>query len=171
MSFYKNSVLINEIVLQSKIALRAFEKLENYEKSVDIWLYIQSILVSSANISKILWPKSSNYKIRAIEFRLLLNIADDNILSSREFRNHFEHFDERIEDYFKEYNGGLYLDLFITSKHSTNNLDMEYNFIHRSYDICNQILIYKNSRLNLKIVKESILEIYKSSLKFALDTP
>jgi hypothetical protein len=51
--------LMDEIVLQSQIAIRAFERLnaaENQFDEIEIWGSIQSILVASANVSKILWP-------------------------------------------------------------------------------------------------------------------
>jgi hypothetical protein len=57
MKKFKDSIFFGEILLQSKIALRANERLEATNDSFDnleVWCSIQSILVSAANVSKIL---------------------------------------------------------------------------------------------------------------------
>lgn len=85
--------LVEEIALQSKIALRAAERLKGTHQKFDhieTWCSIQSILVSAGNVSKILWP-NFKYKVRGDELRKLLKVDDDSPLSSRKFRNHFEH--------------------------------------------------------------------------------
>jgi hypothetical protein len=100
----QDMVFIGEIVLQSKIAQRAAERLrathDNFD-DVETWCSVQSILVAVGNISKILWP-NEKYKIRGERLRELLKIEKDNLLSSRKFRNNFfEHYDERVEEYFQ----------------------------------------------------------------------
>lgn len=54
MTVLQDMVLISEIVLQSKIAQRATERLEASRESsdiVDVWSSIQSILVAAGNVS------------------------------------------------------------------------------------------------------------------------
>ena len=61
-------ILIDEIVLQSKIAQRAAERLRATHEvfdHVETWCSIQSILVAVGNVSKILWPRAK-YKIRGL---------------------------------------------------------------------------------------------------------
>lgn len=106
-------VLIGEIDLQAKIALRAAQRLltthENFDK-VEMWCSIQSILVGAGNVSKILWP-NKKYELRGELLRQILNVEEHNPLSSRKFRNHFEHYDERVEEWFRNSSGGPYVDL------------------------------------------------------------
>lgn len=75
---------------------------------VETWCSIQTILVAAGNVSKILWP-NEKYKVRGEKLRQLLNVEKDNPLSNRKFRNHFEHYDERIEEYFQCNQQGLIL--------------------------------------------------------------
>ncbi len=63
---------------------------------IRIWLMIQSFLTATANISKIFWPPYKKKK-RGLELRNELEILDNNILEGRKFRDHFVHFDERID--------------------------------------------------------------------------
>ena len=56
-------VFISEIVLQSKIAERAAERLvtcEDHFDPIETWSAIQSILVAAANVSKILGPPAKD---------------------------------------------------------------------------------------------------------------
>ena len=67
MKALQEMVLIGEIVLQSKIARRAADRLkathDNFDQ-VEVWCSIQSILVAAGNVSKILWPSKKEYKTR-----------------------------------------------------------------------------------------------------------
>ena len=103
MTVFQEMVFIGEIVLQSKIAQRAAERLQlthNNFDHIEVWCSIQSILVAAGNVSKILWPPDKEYKLRGEKLRQLLKVENDNLLSDREFRNHFEHYDDRIEQWF-----------------------------------------------------------------------
>ena len=97
-------VFISEIVLQSKIAELAAKRLsaikDNFDQ-IEVWSSIQSILVAAGNVSKILWPQEKKYAVRGKRLRELLKVDDNNILSDRSLRNHFEHYDDRIEKWFK----------------------------------------------------------------------
>jgi hypothetical protein len=95
----------------------AFADLKNGINSFDrylCWSLVQTILVSLANISKILWPtydkdkaeKSEEYSLRAKQYSLrgtylrqLLLIDKRSPLNSRILRNYCEHYDERLHDW------------------------------------------------------------------------
>ncbi|WP_229007426.1 hypothetical protein [Methylophilus sp. Leaf408] len=98
-------VFISEVVKQANIAKRASERLCAMNDSFDaleVWCSIQSILVAAGNVSKILWPSRKISIPRGEALRALLSIDDQSLLSDRKLRNHFEHYDERIEDWFKK---------------------------------------------------------------------
>jgi len=63
------------------------------------YYYLQIILIALGNISKILWPKKNAN--RGIELRTALNVKDDSALKDRGLRNLFEHFDEKMDEWFK----------------------------------------------------------------------
>jgi len=66
MMVFHDLILIGEIVLQTKIAFRASERLQvthEHFDHVETWCSIQSILVAAGNVSKILWP-NVKYKLR-----------------------------------------------------------------------------------------------------------
>jgi hypothetical protein len=63
------------------------------------WYSIQAFLIAVANISKIMWP-AALYSDRGNRLRERLSISEHSCLKSRSFRNHFEHFDERVQHWF-----------------------------------------------------------------------
>lgn len=145
-------VFLGEIVLQSKIARRAAERLKATQSTfddVEVWCSIQSILVATGNISKILWPPDKKYKIRGERLRQLLRIKDDNILSNRRFRNHFEHYDSRVEEWFSKQSQGVYIDLAMNPSFGSKLNS------HRGYNSFNNTLEFRGETLDLnEILKE-----------------
>lgn len=72
-----------------------------------VWFGLQSILISASNASKLLWGAGRTDKeAQALHearrpLRESVGVDDSSPLNSRRVRNSFEHFDERIDDWFK----------------------------------------------------------------------
>jgi len=158
-------VFIGEIVLQSKIARRAAERLldarDNFEQ-VEVWCSIQSILCATANVSKILWP-NSKYKERGKRLRQILKVQNENPLSNREFRNHFEHYDDRTEDWFYNYSGGPHIDLAMNPALG-GNIDN----VHRGYNSFNNTLIFRGEVLDLNRILEALEKIQENCRPYSI---
>jgi len=147
MTGLQEMILIGEISLQSKIALRAAERLratyDNFDH-VETWCSIQSILIAAGNVSKILWPKQK-YKIRGEKLRQLLKVENDNPLSNRKFRNNFfEHYDERVEEYFQGNSQGAYIDLAMNPSLKSGLFNDSPLNTHRGYNSFNNSLVFRN---------------------------
>ena len=158
--------LIGEIVTQSKFAEKAAEQLAKTSDPIEVWGSIQSILVAAANVSKILWPAKKPYLSRGMHLRKLLGIDDSNMLSDRTFRNHFEHYDERIEDWFDNNNTAVFMDSRI-DPFEPAPWDLP-QFCHRSYNPSSQTLSFRNKSIDLAAVLAELAEIRKKCRFFAL---
>lgn len=62
-----------------------------------IWFYIQSFLTSTANVSKLLFGTKTHISRARRPLRESLNVSEDSVIKIRDMRNHFEHFDDRME--------------------------------------------------------------------------
>ena len=92
---------VREIVTQSEYVFQAVHDAHNRDSDTKrFWYSVQAFLVAVGNISRILWPPDKRYVARGKDLRRILGVSDDSLLSSRTFRNHFEHFDERLESWF-----------------------------------------------------------------------
>lgn len=161
-------VFIGEIVFQIKIAQRAAERLFSQPNKIDqteIWCSIQSILVATANVSKILWPHK-NFADRSEKLRKLLNVDKENMLSKRQFRNHFEHYDERIERWFKEKDSAVYADNIIEGYREDWG-EMTTNY-HRSYNPMTQSVNFRGESINIGEVLEELEKIILKCQPYAL---
>jgi len=162
-------IFISEIVLQSKIAELATKRLsaikDNFDQ-IEVWSSIQSILVAAGNVSKILWPQEKKYAVRGKRLRELLKVDDTNMLSDRSLRNHFEHYDDRIEKWFKGKSSAVYSDLAIDPLKS-----MRRNFPtnhHRAYDPLTQTLTFRGESFDLAAVLKELKEIRIKCRHFVL---
>ncbi len=152
-------VFLSEVALQSKIAHRAGDRLRaalDHFDALEVWCSIQLILVAAANVSKILWPEKK-YKLRGEKLRKLLNVDQNNILSDRKFRNHFEHYDDRIEKWFEKQPSAVYRDLEIDPFKSIWGIT-DHNK-NRAYDPLKQTITFRGESLDLGEVLKVLGEI------------
>jgi hypothetical protein len=93
-------IFLCEVREQCAFALLAFRNINatrGTEDARQFWFSVQPLLVAVANVSKILWPDSTADETRGPYLRRLLSVADDSAVRDRKLRNHFEHFDERLD--------------------------------------------------------------------------
>jgi hypothetical protein len=145
--------LISEIALQAKLAKMAGKNLSDASSSVECWAAIQSILSASANISRILWP-ASRRKARGVYLRKLLRVEENHFLADRCIRNSFEHYDERIEDWFEEHDTATYCDLVLEAQ--VPGSLMLPRVSHRAYDQYTYELKFRDKSIN---IRELLLEL------------
>lgn len=109
-----------EVNRQCKFALKALDDLElgQEDENENFWYSMQAFLSVVANVSKLLWGSGSSSQqrregeLRRKPLRDSLEVEDDSPLRDRRFRNHFDHFDERLEQQFQDwveadYEGGI----------------------------------------------------------------
>jgi hypothetical protein len=91
-----------EVERQCRFALIAIQDLEQALNARDLdrlWYSVQAFLAAAGNVSKLLWGSNRSSAERRAELRASLSVSDDSPLRPRIFRNHFEHFDERLEQW------------------------------------------------------------------------
>jgi hypothetical protein len=102
---FSRGAFLRELRHQCEFALAAYNVVQQGGDAGTVFYHVQAFLVSSANVSKILFPgairgtqsfKDSCHR-RAEELRTLLGVEGDSVLKDRELRDHFEHFDERLQ--------------------------------------------------------------------------
>ena len=89
--------------------------------------------------------------------RELLDVDDSNPLSDRNFRNHFEHYDERIEDWLASKNSAIYVDSNIGPPTAIMRRFPEN--VHRGYDYSTQTLTFRGESMSLESILRALDEI------------
>ena len=100
---------------------------------VNVWVNLQSLLIAASNISKIFWNKREHIKGRGEALRKALEVADDSALEVRNLRNHFEHYDERIDEWALNSKNRNLIDTLIGSP-SRIQIGTEKKDWHRIFD-------------------------------------
>lgn len=118
-------IFVSEIKSQCTFAVIAAKDFNAALQQGDhdrIWYSVHAFLSATANVSKILWPKEI-HKDRGDELRQLLSVPDDSVLKPRKFRNHFEHFDERLERWATSSERRNFVDRGIMHKNAIVGID------------------------------------------------
>ena len=107
-AFYIESLLNKtRSILNDVESLNHFWQNGNYDCKNDNMILdlLQNIIVNVGGISRFFWPSKSSehYKIRGKKLCEVYNINDSNILKDRKMRNLIEHFDEKLDDFLKEF--------------------------------------------------------------------
>ncbi|MER2119196.1 MAG: hypothetical protein ABS935_02955 [Solibacillus sp.] len=122
------------------------------------WYATQSLLVSLANISKILYPVKSKYKKRGEILRRELSITAQNIFKDRRVRNSFEHYDEHIDDFFSQVKSGS---IFVDSNMGEIKIEgvIAPIVFMRNYLLKEQKITFKDLSLDLQDVEEGLSDL------------
>lgn len=141
------------------------------EHGAAIWFHIQNILVSGANLSKLLWSgKKESSFLQSIkrELRTSLSVNGSSPLRSRQLRNHFEHFDERLGSWA----GSAARDMFIDSvilPEAIKSFNPESVFRH--YDPQSKILSFQGESYHLQPVLAAVQTLSKEAAAKVAENP
>ncbi len=109
MDRFLTELFLYEIAHQCKLAISAYQDLVNSLRNrpvaapVDntrIWASIELFVIAAAKISIIFWPQNKKYLKRGEDLRKLLSVDDKVAFKATAPRNHLEHFDERLEEWY-----------------------------------------------------------------------
>jgi hypothetical protein len=128
------------------------------------WNSTQNLLISLANISKILYPAKKYYS-RGTWLRKDLNLPIENIFKSRQLRNSFEHFDERIEEFFDlaKDKGTIFVDSNMAEVKISGMTGFKIAYM-RNYLPKERTVYFQENSLNLDIARKE-LSMLKNSVE------
>ena len=166
-------MVANQEIEFAKIAFDKYTLLKT-EESIDnkeLFYQIHQFLIHCADLHKILFPtinKRDSDSIRQIKKdrknsleRIFNNYLGIDFSHFREARNHFEHFDERIDDWILKSDRHNFVDI------STGNTDIEKSIggidnkidYFRNINIKNDVLSFAGNKYNLFKMHNTILKL------------
>jgi hypothetical protein len=159
-------IFISEIASQCRFALESMQRLRETLEGHEVhgaFLSVQGFLIAAGNISKLLWPTNPRIPQRGEILREALGVRDDSAVGPRRFRNHFEHFDERLEEWAMTSAGGNLVDMNIMPPGTISGIDPK-DFL-RNLDQQTLILTFRGDSYDLQAVEAEINEINNATLK------
>lgn len=155
-----------EVERQCRFALLATEDLHHALGILDrdrVWFSTQVLLVAAGNVSKLLWPSDSRYSNRGTDLRASLGVRNDSVLAPRRFRNHFEHFDERLEEWARSSNTHTFVDSNIMSPGAIVGPPQR-DFL-RNFDPTTWTLTFRGDTYELMPVIRAMQELWQTASK------
>jgi hypothetical protein len=122
------------------------------------WYSVQAFLVAAGNISKLLWPPyrkgEKQLPERGPQLRAILKVEESSPLEPRTFRNHFEHFDMRLEEWAISSGPLVFIDGNIRPIQGINGAKPGDDF--RNFDHINFAVTFQGDRYDLRPIVEAI---------------
>ena len=128
-----------------------------------IWYSLQALLIAAGNLSKLFWPSKSQCEERGRELRESLKVPGDSPLQPRKFRNHFEHFDERLHEWASSSPHRNFVDSNIGPLNAIQGIDPE--DLLRNFDPQSATLTYRGDTYELLPMIESIQVIHQRAVE------
>jgi hypothetical protein len=150
-----------EVERQCRFALIAVQDLALALQNRDmdrLWYSVQAFLVAAGNVSKLLWPPKPLLPERAAELRASLAVGEDSPLEPRTFRNHFEHFDERLEKWATSPKRGTFIDSNVGPPDAIAGFEPR-DFL-RHFDPTNLVITFRGDAYSLQPVIDAIRDIW-----------
>lgn len=161
-------VFVHEIETQSAFAFRALHQLRqalNVKDTRAVFFYAQALLGAAAMVSKLLWPSSPKIPDRGKILRELMGIPDESPLADKTMRNHFEHFDDRLDQWATASRRRNFVDSNIAPLSAIRGVDPE-DFL-RNLDPTSLTLTFRGDTgdtYDLQAVETALSEIYQGAL-------
>jgi hypothetical protein len=145
-----------EIARQCRFCLTAYEDLNQVLRQRNtgdrLWYSIQSFLIASGNISKLLFGTTTQSRDQRADLRRSLGVDDSSPLNDRAARNYFEHFDERLERWFNDSTRYNFVDSSVSPLQQFGGVD-EHDFIRNLDPGRMAITFYGDECLMIPIVE------------------
>ena len=144
-------VFQTQVATQCHFMLRAAEDINKALKASDtngVFYGIQNCLNAAANISKAFWGQGGRFAEQRKALRDSVGVSDDSALRYVVMRNNFEHFDERLDRWWKESKRHNYSDLNIMPADAIAGIDETDSF--RNFDPKSTDLSFWGQTFNLQ---------------------
>jgi hypothetical protein len=154
-----------EVERQCRFAIIAAQDLQISLQAVNmdrIWYSIQSFLIAAGNISKLLWPPKPQISNRAAELKQSLCVDDSSPLEPRTFRNHFEHFDERLEEWATSSQRRNLVDSNVGPTGMISGIDPD-DYL-RNFDPTKKTVTFRGDKYQLQPMIDAIINLHKKAV-------
>ncbi len=149
--------IVEELRLQSRLALYAYQSLKTHVQAVDqekIIFSIEGLLFHASQVSRLLWPVRQESSARGDQLRAELKVDAESPLRLREVRSEIERPDERLEDWIAGLEQKNYLELNLMPRGTI--ADYKQDSFQRSLDPETMRLHFRGDSCDLRKVADEL---------------
>lgn len=147
------------VIEQCETVLRAMARIRSNPEAPDVWADLQSVVLAAGNLSRLLWGQSASARASRRPLRESIGVGDESTLRLRGMRNHFEHIDERLDEWWRDSAQHYYADRNIGPRtEMLSGLQDVERFRHFEPDT--GTLWFWGDRLELEAIESEVARIY-----------
>jgi hypothetical protein len=129
------------------------------------WQPIQAFLTAVANISKAFWGQGGKFAAERATLRVSLGVDESSPIRSTSMRNNFDHFDERLDEWWDESMSHNYVDLsFGNAATVVTGPGIGTKDVFRSFDPETGNLVFWGQTYHLPTMEKEIARIMRVAL-------
>jgi hypothetical protein len=158
----------SQVVLQCLFAIRAANEINSCLPRTDfvgVFYGVQNVLNAAANIKKALWGSNPAMEAARLPLRDSLGVADSSPLRQVGMRNNYEHFDERLDKWWRDSKLHNKVDLVIGSRDAINGLDTDDGF--RMFDPQTTDVMFWGQKFNINDIINEIVVLHSKAAQEA----
>ncbi len=176
MDSHTKNIFLEKIVEECDNCLSAADKMNKFlvsqvaEDQSTFFKNMKDFLIHTAAISKMFWPAKNSPKKTRGRCKSLLKIIgldEKHILKDRKFRNHFEHYDERLDKWDKTSTNHTFIRDYIGPRSSIGGTAVEDTDIFSLFDPETNLFYFRGDTVNIQEMITSIIQI-KERAKYIL---
>ena len=169
MDEFIESIYLRELIQQCQYAIGAVgrmnECLSNQNPS-EFFREAGDFLQHSSAVSRVLWPpgsknraKKKRAKQRGSHLRAKLAVPENHALQARNLRDHFEHFDERLDEWAETSPHKNIVDNMIGPRNAIGGSAIKDEDIMRMYDPANKEIVFRGETFNVQVLVSGVQDI------------
>jgi hypothetical protein len=171
MEAFVESIYLEELVTQCAWSVSAVQRMNEILQAPgttpQIFFRQAAALLQHAGLaSKILWPpgspvgfKNKRAKARAAHIRKMLAITDGHVLKNRQLRDHFEHYDERLDDWVTNSPNRIFVNNVIGPRTVIGGNVVKDHEIIKLYDPMTKCLIFRGEPFDIQSLVSGLIDI------------
>jgi hypothetical protein len=156
----------HQTYLQCRFVLIAAKQLDEAMSQrggvTDIFYSLQNLLTSAVNISKALWGTGDAMAEARKPLRESIGISDDSPIKDdqlRQLRNKYEHFDEKLDDWWKQSEQHILLDLIVAPKSAFAIEGAGKKDWFRHYDPKTKCLTFWDQQVDVQAIRDEVTRL------------
>lgn len=176
MDDFLKGVYLSQVKAECEFCLAAVNRMNEIMKDDakgDFFREALDLIHHAAAISRIFWPpggKDKQKRVRAQRrgqaLRDELGINSNNPVQNRTLRDHFEHFDERLDDWAENSRNRNIISRLLGPRSAVGGNAIDDSDIIHHYDPSSKIYSFRGEPFNIQDLVTGIDDIHKKALAF-----
>ena len=170
MDEFIEGIYLRELLAQCEYAVGAIQQMNEILKArgspSEFFREAGDFLQHSSAVSRLLWPpgstsraKKKRAKKRGAHLRQTLKIDDAHVLRNRTLRDHFEHLDERLDDWAETSPNRNIVDNMIGPRTAIGGEAIKDQDIIRMFDPSTKLIVFRGERFDIQGLVNGLTEV------------